>query len=323
MRPGVIAARAALLCAALACSAPFAKAADLAFLGPRGTYSEQATDLYRSHVPGFEQTVPLETITGVTNAVREGRAPRGIIPAVATTSGFPAETTRVLLGSLDPGIRIIGEVHIPIENDLLVKPGTKLADITTVISHPNALGEARAWLSEHLPHASLQEARSTAAAAADVAKGDGSTAAVAGPAAAKLYGLEVLASAIQDNKQNATSFWAIVKAGSGEVESHPDRIAVNLDVPADSAAFSILVDDLLKLGFSVIDVNSVPLPGELFSYRYMIVLGAAKPVSVARVARYARRRSAGGWRSPADRCLAARKLSGACKKIAGCACDLG
>lgn len=269
-----------------------ARADELAFLGPRGTYSEQATDLYRSRVKGFDTTVPLPTITAVAEAIRKGEAPRGIIPAVATT-GFPVESTKALLGALDPGFRIVGEVNIPIDIDLMVKPGTKPADIKAILSHPNALGEAADWLRQHYPDAKLEPVRSTAAAAEQVSRGDGTIAAVAGPSAAKLYGLDVLAERVQDNKDNRTSFWAIVKPGVPFVPA-ANRIAVNIEAPAGSLAFSSVVAGLRGAGFSVVNVNSVPLHGPLFGYRYMIYLAAEKPVLVTRLNRLLAREAKAG-----------------------------
>lgn len=286
-------------------AAGVAHADELAFLGPRGTYSEQAADQYSNRVRGFDKTVPMDTITAVWRVVQDGRIQRGIIPAVATTSGFPAESTRVLLGALDPGVRIVGEQTIPIDNDLMVKPGTTLERIKTVLSHPNALGEAGHWLHANLPHAAWQETKSTAAAAEIVSTGDGTTAAVAGPFAAKYYGLDVLAEKIQDNQQNATSFWAIVRAGA-PMEDTPDRIAVNLEAPAGSAAFSAVVSELASAGLQVVNVNSVPLAGELLGYRYMIVLAAGKQLVLGPIEGLIRARAAasggtalviGAWRT--------------------------
>lgn len=272
----------ASLLASLACMTP-SKADDLAYLGPPGTYSEQAADLYRGRVTGFDKTVALDTITKVVQAVVSGTSPRGVIPVVATSSGFAAESSRAMLAALDPGFRVVGEVNIPIDNDLMTKIGASLSGIKTVLSHPNALGEAASWLHAHVPDAKLQETKSTAAAAELVSKGDETMAAVAGPAAAKLYGLTLLAERIQDNKDNRTSFWAIVKAGPDFPETKPDRIVVNLDAPSGSRSFSDVVSALRRIGFSVTHVNSAPLPGKLFGYRYTIALASGKPVPMARV----------------------------------------
>jgi prephenate dehydratase len=260
-----------------------ARADELAFLGPRGTYSEQAAELYRSRVKTIDRTAPLPTITGVIDAVKGGTVARGLIPVVTTSSGFPLETSRLLSAAIDPGFRVVGEVNIPIDNDLMAKPDATIATIRTVLSHPNALGEARDWLRAHLPDAQLQETRSTAAAAEQVSHGDTSMAAVAGPAAAKLFGLTLLAERIQDNKDNRTSFWVIEKAQTKLAEEHPDRVVINLDAPAGSRVFSTVVAGALRVGFSVLHVNSAPLPGKLFGYRYTITLAAERPVLLLRV----------------------------------------
>jgi prephenate dehydratase len=109
------------------------------YLGPQGTYSQQATEVYQSRVPGFDIAIPYNTITAVTTAVKSGEVPRGLIPAENSDSGFVSETYRLIFEKLDPGWRVIDEVTIPITSSLLVKSGTQALHIKQIISHPNAL----------------------------------------------------------------------------------------------------------------------------------------------------------------------------------------
>ena len=259
-----------------------ANAAELAYLGRRGTYSEQAAQAYREHAPGYDATVPMELIAKLVEAVRSGDKAAALIPAVATTSGFPAETTRTLLASLDPGVRIIGEVHIPVDIDLLVQPGTKLSDIKTVLSHPNALGEAATWLSRNLPDATWQETRSTAAAAKQVAAGTGGNAAVAGPEAAELYGIDRWPSASRTTRITPPASSPSRRRWKSWTSSMPTASRSPWNSPPASKTFSLVVAALSKVGFTVVTVNSVPLPGPLFGYRYMLVLAADQPTLLLR-----------------------------------------
>ena len=70
--------------------------ADLGFLGPRGTFSDQAAETYRQHTPGLDRTLPFESMTAIVDAVAAGRIASGIIPVASTVAGFPAESARLL-----------------------------------------------------------------------------------------------------------------------------------------------------------------------------------------------------------------------------------
>jgi len=157
-------------------------AQDLAFLGPRGTYSEEAADIYRSRATDIRSTTPMASITDVVAAVASGRAQRGIIPVESTRAGMPQETSALLFRGLDPGFRVVAEITIPIDLQLLVKPGSTADGVREILSHPNALKEAGEYLRSHFRDVPLREMASTAAAAEVVAKGDGTTAAIAGRA---------------------------------------------------------------------------------------------------------------------------------------------
>ena len=252
--------------------------AAVGFLGPRGTFSELAAEAYRDRVTGAGATRPFETMTAVVDAVRAGSIPTGILPVASTVAGFPEESERLLLGEDDPGFRVIGEVVVPVELHLVATPGTDQARIRRILSHPNALGEAQAFLGARYAGVPREETASTAAAAARVEAGDGTLAAVASVAAARLYGLEILEHAIQDNPDNATSFWAIARSGRVPEPDRARRLIVLLEGPAGSTVLSTAISNLEDLGFAVVFVNSRPLPGALYGFRYIVSLAADVPV---------------------------------------------
>jgi prephenate dehydratase len=166
-------------------------AGDLVFLGPRGSYSEEAASQYvsRAHL---DTTIPLTTITEIAQSVGEGREQFGLLPFENSTGGFVGETHKLLLASQDPGWRVVGDVTVSISNNLLVKPGTRASDLRKIISHPEALKECANWLKTKFPQLGQESMSSTAAAAEAVSKGDGTIAAIASPAAARVYGLQIL-----------------------------------------------------------------------------------------------------------------------------------
>jgi prephenate dehydratase len=118
-----------------------------------------------------------------------------------------------------------------------------------------------------------------------VAAGDGSLAAVVSRAAARLNGLEILEPSIQQNAGNATAFWAIARPADAPAPSAAGRLVIRLDVAAGSPAFSILVSRLHEAGFMVRFVNSVPLAGDIFGYRYLLYLASPRPVRADQIAR--------------------------------------
>jgi hypothetical protein len=87
---------------------------------------------------------------------------------------------------------------------------------------------------------------------------------------------------IADRQGGATDYWLIVSTKEHLFEQHPDRLVVNIDAPAESKAFSLVVAGLSKLGFTVTEVTSVTLPGKPFGFRYMLALAADKPILVLR-----------------------------------------
>jgi prephenate dehydratase len=258
--------------------------ADLGFLGPRGTFSDQAAETYRQRTPGLDKTVPFENMTAIVDALAAGRIASGIIPVASTVAGFPAESASILLCERQPGFRVVGEVVVPVELHLLVKAGTPRSHVARIVSHPSALKEAGAFLRANYAAIPQEESESTAAAAERVAKSDGSLAAVASAAAARLYNLEILERAIQENPENATSFWAIARAPEAPAPGLADRLVIRMDVPAGSPALSMTIAKLQEAGFAVVFINSTPLPGKLYGFRYLISFAADKPVAAQLIA---------------------------------------
>jgi prephenate dehydratase len=184
---------------------------DLAFLGPKGSYSDEAAIKYvsRKHL---DSTTALTTITEIAQSVGEGRVEFGLLPFENSIGGLVGETQKLLLVAQDPEWRVIADVTIPISNNLLVKAGTKPSDLRKIVSHPEALKECANWLKTNFPQLIQESMSSTAAAAGAVSKGDGTIAAIASPAAARVYQLQVLFPNIQDDQHNATNLVVIQAA---------------------------------------------------------------------------------------------------------------
>ena len=180
------------------------------FFGPFGTFTEQAV---RSQADlGAGELVAFRTVPDVLDAVASGDVEFGVVPIENSIEGTVNFTQDAL--SFDYELLIQREIVLNIEHCLLALPGTKLADITTVLSIPVATAQCHRYLREKLPDAEVRAANSTADAARTVSADKMVGAAAIAPCnAASLYGLEVVASNIEDHSGNQTRFVVVGRTG--------------------------------------------------------------------------------------------------------------
>jgi len=175
----------------------------VAFLGPRGTFCEQAArEHFRDMNTTFDQR---PSIADVFRSVGAREADSGIVPIENSNEGSVVATLDLLSES---DLKISGEITLRVKHNLIAKPNTELEKILKVASHPQALAQCRRYLKENLPSAELVETSSTAAAAKLARESDG-IAAIGTELAAQLYGMRVLASGIEDNRENLTRFFVL------------------------------------------------------------------------------------------------------------------
>jgi prephenate dehydratase len=173
------------------------------YLGPRGTFAEEALLSQADLAAGT--AVPLRTVPAVLTAVERGDVEVGLVPIENSIEGTVTVTLDTL--AFDTELLVQREVDLPVSLHLCAKPGTSIAAIRTVISHPNPFGQCRTWLARKLPDAELEATNSTADAARLVAASERDDLASIGTAhAARLYELEILASDIEDHPENETRF---------------------------------------------------------------------------------------------------------------------
>ena len=177
--------------------------ARIAFLGPTGTFTEEA--LLTQPDLADEERTPLKTVPEVITAVDEGEHTRGVVPIENSIEGSVSVTLDTL--AFDTDLLIQREIDLPISLQLAAKPGTKIGDVTLIRSHPHAHAQVRLWQANKLPNADVHAENSTSEAARIVSKNKSMhEAAICTKYAAKLYGLKVLASDIQDHGSAMTRF---------------------------------------------------------------------------------------------------------------------
>jgi prephenate dehydratase len=175
----------------------------IAYQGEPGSNSDAAC---REVYPGAE-SVPCATFEDVFVAMGEGRADLAMIPVENSIAGRVADIHHLLPES---GLHIIGEHFMPIHFALLAVPGASEAGITTVRSHSHALGQCRQFIRDHGWRSVVAD--DTAGAAREIAEaGDPAVAALAPVLAAELYGLDVLASDVEDEHHNTTRFLVLAR----------------------------------------------------------------------------------------------------------------
>jgi chorismate mutase/prephenate dehydratase len=180
----------------------------VAYLGPAGTFSEEAA---LGYFGSSIERVPCTSFDEVFRSASGGAADFGVVPVENSTEGVVARSLDLLLHS---PLFIVGETSLFVRHNLLRRQAS-LADIQTVLAHPQALAQCNDWLNLHLPQAERRAVLSNAEGARQAAQ-DVSLAAIAGSRAASEYGLHIVAPAIQDDANNRTRF-AIVT----HPESHP------------------------------------------------------------------------------------------------------
>src|SRR4030042_675478 len=133
-----------------------------AYLGPPGTFTEEATIRYDEKA----QLLPFLSISAVVAAVDTGIAEEGVVPIENSLEGSVTETLDVLIH--DSRLSVRNEIVLPIEHLLLARPGTKPSDVKVISSIPQALAQCRGFIERSFPKAALEAALSTAAAVGEV-----------------------------------------------------------------------------------------------------------------------------------------------------------
>jgi len=236
-----------------------------AFLGPAGTFSEEALLAL-----GISDLEPVEcsTIPEVFEAVERGRVEGGVVPIENSIEGSVPATLDGL--AFDTSLEIQKELVLDIHFSLVVAPGTKLADITSVIAHPQASGQCRRWLERHLPGRAVAAANSNAEAVQTAVSTSG--VAALGPAiAAELYGGEILKRDIEDYAGNQTRFVVI---GRGLCEqTGKDKTSLALFMKKDKPGALLMILSEFAYGeINLTKIQSRPTKRQLGDYMFFVDL---------------------------------------------------
>jgi prephenate dehydratase len=242
----------------------------VAFLGPEGTFTEQAL-LSQSDLAGHD-LVPLPSIPEVLHAVEQRRADMGFVAVENSIEGAVTVTVDNL--AFDTDLLIQREVVMGVQMNLLAPSGVGLGDVRRVLSIPVATAQCRAFLRRELP-AVVPVATSSTAEAAQLVSGpehDGHTAAIAPAVAAKVYGLDVLASDIEDHADNATRFVVVAREGIQPPSGHDKTSVVIFQRTDRPGSLLTILQEFSARSINLTKLESRPTKKGLGHYCFVIDL---------------------------------------------------
>lgn len=249
------------------------KPLEVAFLGPEGTFTQQAAFKHFGHAV---KTVPVATIYEIFNAVETGLCQFGVVPVENSTEGVITHTLDRLLVS---PLNICGEVSLRVHQNLMGL-AQSLTDITAVYSHQQSFAQCRQWLDKNVPTAQ-RIAVSSNAEAARLAATDKHMAAIGGIVAAELYELPILAKHIEDIAHNTTRFLVIGQQASAPTGN--DKTSLLLSTGNRPGALYRMLEPFATFNVDMVNIESRPSQQGLWDYVFFIdILGHAEDEPVAK-----------------------------------------
>ena len=240
----------------------------IAFLGPSGTFSEEAALKQAERDDGT--LVPFSSIPALVSAVETGLADAAMLPIENSLEGSVSATVDLLIH--ETTLKIRGELMLPVRHFLAVVPKTTLSDIKLLTSHTQALGQCRRFLDRCLPGVEQEAALSTASAVASVMeKGDSSRAAIGTQRAAELYGAEILAHDIQDNDNNVTRFVVLARDDAEKTGHDKTSVCFSIRANVPGALFECL-EDFAKNDIQMTKLESRPMKTMIGAYYFLVDL---------------------------------------------------
>ncbi len=243
----------------------------IAYLGPPGTFTEEALDKY-INIGKLEKSIekiPYPNMGEVIKSVDRGETAEGIVPIENSLEGSVNITLDFL--TFESEAKIIREITIPIKHSLIGKEKFAPDKIRKIISHPHATAQCKNYISTYLKGVEIVAANSTAEAIKILKKEENRIAAIGTKTAARIYGLEIIESDIEDNKDNKTRF--VFVGNSIQPKSGKDRTSIVCFLKQDrpGSLFSIL-KEFAERNINLTRLESRPAKKDLGDYIFLIDL---------------------------------------------------
>ena len=240
------------------------------FLGPEGTYCEQAKNKFLTSYTELSKTeqIHLPTVKSIIEQVDNDSNAIAIIPVENSIEGIVRETMDNLLNVSDSNIKITAETVIPI-NHCLVSTSKNIENIKKIISHPQALAQCQNFIDKTFGNDIERiEKASTSKAAKELLQLDESYAAIANISTAQLFNLNILAQNINDEQDNKTRFVIISRCETNQTGNDKTSIAFSTKNQSGALVKVLNVFDSLNINLSYID--SRPSKKNLGEYVFFV-----------------------------------------------------
>ncbi len=231
----------------------------IAYFGPESTNTHQAA---RSKFGASVNYTPQVSIADVFDVVARGGADYGVVPIENSTEGAVNHTLDVFM---DSDLHICAQILMRIENHLVAK--IPKSEIRKVYSHPQVFGQCRNWLRLNLPNVELIEVGSTPRAA-ELAANEPHAAAITGPMAAEVHGLNVLDPSIQDIAGNTTRF--LVIGHSASPRTGDDRTSLMFSLQDKPGALFSAIEPFKSLTINMSKIESRPSKRKAWEYFFFV-----------------------------------------------------
>ncbi len=244
----------------LSCCLNLEEPVTVGYLGPAGTYTQAAAV---KQFGQFARTIPMPDIDEVFREVESGAVQYGVVPVENSTEGMVNRTLDCFIASR---LNVCGEVELPIHQCLMVQgDGTQKIDV--IYSHAQSLAQCRVWLDHQYPGVTREVAPSNGEAAKRAAA-EPNVAAIAGEAAADLYGLRVIHRNIEDHPDNKTRFLVIGRQKVGA--SGNDKTSILVSTRNEPGALFNVLQPFQEHGISLTRIETRPAKSGDWSYVFFI-----------------------------------------------------
>lgn len=249
----------------------------IAYLGPPGSYSEEAARLYAPH----DQHLPVASMPAVVEAVERGQADCGILPIENVLEGGVTTTLDLLIHETE--LRISGETVVAIRQCLVARHAMDMSQIDVLYGHPQSLGQCRKFIERYLPGVVTVAALSNSAAPTEALADSRAAAAISTLRAAELLQATVLARDIQDRQDNVTRFIALGRDDHAPTGDDKTSFCFGFDREDRPGSLVSALQELAAENLNMIKLESRPTKELLGRYIFLVDLnGHREDAAVAR-----------------------------------------